>query len=89
MPRQSGVRQAIRSAGNVVTFLAGRGGIRLSGVAYTEFTELRYTCEIRKAYPRPILGYADKARLRLAWAKVPGDQQGSGRCGSWEAANWT
>jgi len=66
LPRPSGIRQAIRAAGERINLLAGRGAIRPFEVAYADFTELVYANGRRKAQLIPIVDHASK--LVLGWA---------------------
>ena len=65
-PKLSGIRQAIRAAGDPINLLAGRGSIRPLEVAYADFTELVYAYGRRKAQLIPIVDHASK--LVLGWA---------------------
>jgi putative transposase len=66
VPKPSGIRQAILSAGDRVNLVAQLDSIGLFQVAYTDFTELRYTGGARKAYLIPIIGHLCK--MAYGWA---------------------
>jgi len=73
VPRTSGIRRAIASAGERVNLVAGRQQIGFFEVAYTDFTELRYADGRFKAYSVPIVGH----RSRMVWGWSVGDRADS------------
>ncbi len=66
VPKPSGVRQVILSAGDRANLVAQQDSIELFQVAYTDFTELRYADGARKAYLIPIIGHVCK--MAYGWA---------------------
>jgi putative transposase len=66
VPKPSGVRQAILSAGDRANLVAQQDSIDLFQVAYTDFTELRYADGAKKAYLIPIIGHVCK--MAYGWA---------------------
>ena len=66
VPKPSGIRQAILSAGDRVNLVAQLDSIDLFQVAYTDFTELRYAGGAKKAYLIPIIGHVCK--MAYGWA---------------------
>lgn len=65
-PQPSSVRQAIVAAGEGANLVAQQAEIGLFDVAYTDFTELKYADDTRKAYLMPIVGHTCK--LAYGWA---------------------
>lgn len=65
-PKPSGIRRVITAAGGRIDLKAGKTGIGLFEVAYTDFTELPYANGRRKAYLIPIIDHASK--MVLGWA---------------------
>ena len=65
-PRPSSIRQAILSAGDKANLVKGMPQIGLFAVSYTDFTEIRYANDYRKAHLMPIIGHACK--MAYGWA---------------------
>jgi len=66
LPKPSGIRRVIATAGKRINLVATREAIRPFGVAYTDFTELVYADGRRKAYLVPIVDHSTK--MALGWA---------------------
>ncbi len=65
-PKPSSVQQAIADAGEYANLVAQLEEIALFQVVYTDFTELRYADDQRKAFLIPIIGHVSK--MVYGWA---------------------
>ena len=65
-PKQSAIRQALRSMGNRINLVSGLPCIDIFDVLYTDFTELRFDRGRAKAQLMPIVDHAGK--LVVGWA---------------------